>query len=103
MGNLVGEGSDEDGRRFHVDADAASAAKVALELLVVLPHPSIRRIDGPRVVVLLMGDNGVGNGHLEPKRRQGRDFFRVVAVSPLTGVSPTFSMVTPSMLPLASR
>ena len=80
MGNLVGKGGDEQGGRLHVDADAAGAVQVFPEGVVVLPHAAVGRVDRARVVVLLVGDDGVGDGLLQPERRQGRDFAGIIAL-----------------------
>ena len=80
VGDLIGKGGDEEGCRFHVDANAPGSTQVTLKLLVVFPDPTIRGVDGARVVVLVVGDNRMGNRLLELKRRQCRNLTGIIAV-----------------------
>ena len=77
-GDRVVVADDEEGRRLHVDPDAAEMLQPLEKPLVVLPEPPVGGVDHPGPVLQVAGGDLLGDELVELERRQGRDLRRQV-------------------------
>ena len=80
-GDAVGKATSEECGRLHVHGHGAGGAQIALELVVVLPHPAVGGEYGSRPVVEAHVAHGGRHGTLEHEGWQGRHLGREVVVA----------------------
>lgn len=79
-GDLVFVANDENGRRFHIDADRRVLLQLLAKFHVVFPHAAVRRVDDAGSIIESTFDQLLGNELMEFEGRQSRHERRQVIV-----------------------